>query len=734
MLLRTPETTSCLMLPIQSSAKMQFRSQRRSDHRTAEDGGSKQVAFSTAKLEAPCEGSIHASMTYFPLNGPSPSFGSFLRPDVRDRLLEVGWGTKAPYTKDSAVPQEDYSKMFDDNGYYKFSGKRPRGSEACAATVEHSNPSDPEEDKNSAARRTQEKKNKKPEPSHTGGPLETVETMGSEQLPLSVPEVFTTGQVKGGPMENCACLNLSCVSAEEILTFLSELQNACVAIGMDFNLKPTIFVHFNCAVPSDVENTLCNAHGLITNQGIMRKQIGLLIVILPDFRDCDEKVEEICKNLGVVYQCCLPEHARTQILECNMRVDSGKEMGEDGESRILCWDNKMGDHRDTGEQSRLEDDSAGQLDESNEDGNWDEETGEAEGFEQLHDSYEDTSEDDCIEDHLDFGQLQIEQGIVSYWVCVNFSCMGGSQLFGYLAKLATTCKAIGMHFSWLPMDTHHVHSSVPHCIEDTLSHVHQDMQKKILEFSTKLGTKGEEGLLLVILPEDRDFDKKVKEVCKSLEVPYQCCLPKAAIKPSKLDLKETAREIQFQVVMRDTGIPFVTEAPTIIFGADISHCIQEVSESIACVVASVDWPNIRKYRSMVSHQPHDEVIIKNLFTENGGMVSNLLLPFLEKINRRPYRIIFFRHCVTESRLSHICEQEIEAIKRVVPLYTRDINHHSHLWLLGEGPGAGVQDPKIDFFYYHGLERTIRARYRVILDENHVTYDEFKLTITKLCIL
>jgi eukaryotic translation initiation factor 2C len=85
------------------------------------------------------------------------------------------------------------------------------------------------------------------------------------------------------------------------------------------------------------------------------------------------------------------------------------------------------------------------------------------------------------------------------------------------------------------------------------------------------------------------------------------------------------------------GIPFVSEVPTIIFGADVTHpppgedsANTDVSFNFMQVVASMDWPEITKYRGLVSAQPHRQEIIEDLFTVskdpqkghtvNGGMI------------------------------------------------------------------------------------------------------------------
>jgi len=81
--------------------------------------------------------------------------------------------------------------------------------------------------------------------------------------------------------------------------------------------------------------------------------------------------------------------------------------------------------------------------------------------------------------------------------------------------------------------------------------------------------------------------------------------------------------------------PFVSEAPTILFGADISHCApEEGSRSVASVVASLDWPKVSKYEARVASQPHHEVIIRNLFNRYGGMVSKLLLSFYSTTKKK----------------------------------------------------------------------------------------------------
>ncbi|KAG0487310.1 hypothetical protein HPP92_009405 [Vanilla planifolia] len=82
-------------------------------------------------------------------------------------------------------------------------------------------------------------------------------------------------------------------------------------------------------------------------------------------------------------------------------------------------------------------------------------------------------------------------------------------------------------------------------------------------------------------------------------------------------------------------IPLVSDIPTIIFGADVTHPEngEDSSPSIAAVVASQDWPEITKYAGLVSAQAHRQELIQDL---------ELLISFRKATGQKPLRIIFYR--------------------------------------------------------------------------------------------
>ncbi|KAF8784006.1 hypothetical protein HU200_000036 [Digitaria exilis] len=102
------------------------------------------------------------------------------------------------------------------------------------------------------------------------------------------------------------------------------------------------------------------------------------------------------------------------------------------------------------------------------------------------------------------------------------------------------------------------------------------------------------------------------------------------------------------------GIPYVSEVPTIIFGADVTLPPpgEYSASSIAAVLASMDWPEITKYRGLVSAQPHRQEIIEDLSTVsknpqkghnvNGGMM---------------------RDGASEDQFSHVLLHEMDAIRK-----------------------------------------------------------------------
>ncbi|KAF8681816.1 hypothetical protein HU200_045256 [Digitaria exilis] len=221
-------------------------------------------------------------------------------------------------------------------------------------------------------------------------------------------------------------------------------------------------------------------------------------------------------------------------------------------------------------------------------------------------------------------------------------------------------------------------------------------------------------------------------------------------------------------------IPLLTDVPTIIFGADVTHPSpgEASSPSIAAVVASMDWPQVTKYKCLVSSQGHRVEIIDALFTEvrdpvkglvRGGMIRDLLISFRKSTGLRRERIIFYRDGVSEGQFSQVLLYEMDAIRKAcasleegyLPRVTFVVvqkRHHTRLFPENHRardqtdksgnilPGT-VVDTKIchpsEFNFYlcshSGIKGTSRpAHYHVLIDENGFTADALQTLTYNLC--
>uniref|UniRef100_R7WCW3 Protein argonaute 1D n=1 Tax=Aegilops tauschii TaxID=37682 RepID=R7WCW3_AEGTA len=174
----------------------------------------------------------------------------------------------------------------------------------------------------------------------------------------------------------------------------------------------------------------------------------------------------------------------------------------------------------------------------------------------------------------------------------------------------------------------------------------------------------------------------LKRVCEiDLGLISQCCLTKQVFKMNKQILANLSLKINVKVGGRNTvadaltrRIPLVTDKPTIIFGADVTHPHpgEDSSPSIAAVVASQDWPEVTKYAGLVSAQTHRQELIEDLYnvthdpqrgTIHGGMVRELLISFKRTTGEKPERIIFYRDGVSEGQFYQVLLHELDAIRK-----------------------------------------------------------------------
>ncbi|KAM3206903.1 hypothetical protein ACQJBY_062214 [Aegilops geniculata] len=371
----------------------------------------------------------------------------------------------------------------------------------------------------------------------------------------------------------------------------------------------------------------------------------------------------------------------------------------------------------------------------------------------------------------------IDGGKVECWACLNFSKVPALEVDKFCSELINMCNKIGMVFEGKPLAVQQSTNfmDIQSALESLLSY--------ISELFTDEGNCQRLQLLIIVLPEEKGHYGTIKRICETqLGIVSQCCLPKYVKAKVNVEyLENVALKINVkaggQNAILQEGLPFLSDIPTIIFGADVSHPPPGVySSSVSAVVASMDWPEVATYRCVISAQQPKQEIITNLFQvtqdSNGcvktdSMIKELLLNFYQKNRRKPERIIFYRDGVSESQFSPVLLHEVDAIRKAcisldenyVPPITFLVvqkRHQTRLFPLpttrkpepkgirkpepkGILPGTvvdyGICDPcGFDFYLTsHASEGSCRpTHYHVLFDENRFTAGALQSITYNLC--
>ncbi|CAN1265709.1 Protein argonaute 1 [Linum perenne] len=402
--------------------------------------------------------------------------------------------------------------------------------------------------------------------------------------------------------------------------------------------------------------------------------------------------------------------------------------------------------------------------------------------------YHDTGrEKDCLPQVGQWNMMNkkmVNGGTVNYWLCINFSRQVQDTVArGFCYELAQMCHISGMQFN--PEPVLPPVSARPEQVERILKTRFHDAMMKLRPLGKELD------LLVVILPDNNgSLYGDLKRICETdLGLVSQCCLTKHVFKMSKQYLANVSLKINVKVGGRNTvlvdalsrRIPLVSDRPTIIFGADVTHPHpgEDSSPSIAAVVASQDWPEITKYAGLVCAQAHRQELIQDLYKSwndpvrgqvSGGMIKELLISFRRATGQKPERIIFYRDGVSEGQFYQVLLYELDAIRKACaslePNYQPPVTfvvvqkrHHTRLFANNHRdrnsvdrsgnilPGT-VVDSKIchptEFDFYlcshagiQGLvlfrQGTSRpAHYHVLWDENKFTADGLQSLTNNLC--
>ncbi|XP_075515974.1 protein argonaute 1B-like [Primulina tabacum] len=389
-------------------------------------------------------------------------------------------------------------------------------------------------------------------------------------------------------------------------------------------------------------------------------------------------------------------------------------------------------------------------------------------------------EKDCLPEVGQWNMMNkrmVNGATVNNWIGINFARgIKDTMAHSFCHELAQMCSVSGMVFN--PEPVLPVITSRPDQVERVLKTRFHDVMTKLLPHGKELD------LLIVILPDNNgSLYGDLKRICETeLGIVSQCCLQKHVYKMSKQYLANVSLKINVKVGGRNTvlldaisrRIPLVSDRPTIIFGADVTHPHpgEDSSPSIAAVVASQDWPEVTKYAGLVCAQAHRQELIQDLYKTwqdpakgvmHGGMIRELLISFRKATGQKPQRIIFYRDGVSEGQFYQVLLHELDAIRKACaslePNYQPTVTfvvvqkrHHTRLFANNHNdrravdrsgnilPGT-VVDSKIchptefDFYLcsHAGIQGTSRpAHYHVLWDENKFTADGLQSLTNNLC--
>ncbi|CAB5215692.1 Piwi-domain-containing protein [Rhizophagus irregularis] len=346
---------------------------------------------------------------------------------------------------------------------------------------------------------------------------------------------------------------------------------------------------------------------------------------------------------------------------------------------------------------------------------------------------------------------------LSSWACAVFGSerdypIGTIQNF--IRELVNTCQDAGMNIP-------NRNPPILHC------NPQGGIENSLRQVWVRAGNsaKSKPQLILCILPNIGGIlYAEIKRVCDTLiGVATQCIQSRHIMRAIRIYCANVCLKINVKLggensFIDPSQIPFITQRPTIIMGADVTHPApgEQNTPSIAAVTASMD-AKASRYAASIRIQSGRQEVIGDL----AEMVKELLKTFYQTCGRKPERILFYRDGVSEGQFSTVLNEEIRAIKdacmsldgRYKPTITFVVvqkRHHTRFFPIDTGidgdrtgncPSGTVVDSTIvhpfEFDFYlqshpslQGISRP--AHYHVLLDENGFNADSLQTLTYNLC--
>nr|CAG8437835.1 8491_t:CDS:10 [Entrophospora candida] len=238
--------------------------------------------------------------------------------------------------------------------------------------------------------------------------------------------------------------------------------------------------------------------------------------------------------------------------------------------------------------------------------------------------------------------------------------------------------------------------------------------------------KAQPQLILCVLPNTGiGLYAEIKRVCDTeIGVATQCIQSKNMLAPKKQYCANVCLKINVKLggmnsFLNPAEIPFISERPTILMGADVTHPPpgSQNKPSIAALCASMD-AKASRYAASIRVQHGREEIIADLTS----MVKELLKLFYQTCGRKPERILFYRDGVSEGQFASVltaCQAlDINYAPKITFIVVQK-RHHARFF-----PTTNKESDHTDLQSHPGLQGTSRpTHYHVLYNENDLRADQ-----------
>jgi len=273
-------------------------------------------------------------------------------------------------------------------------------------------------------------------------------------------------------------------------------------------------------------------------------------------------------------------------------------------------------------------------------------------------------------------------------------------------------------------------------------------------------------LIICVLPDTKAaLYNSIKRVSDTeLGVPTQCVQSNKVQRPNPMycanvSLKMNVKLGGINSYLGDQ-LKFITEKPTIVFGADVTHPPpggDPNRSSIVSLVGSMDAQCARYHASLRTQQAKLEII-----RDIRSMMKELLVAFYKSTGVKPERILFYRDGISEGQFNEALRVEIteifKAFDDMEPGYRPTLTyvvvqkrHHTKFFPRNKGdadrsgnipPGTVVDNTithPVNFDFYlcshAGIQGTSKAsHYYVIYDENNFSSESLQTLTYNMCYL